>query len=75
MVEFKPMIAALIKQKVVHSLTCPRTSKQNKVVECKHRRIIERGLVLLSTTHMPIQFWPYAIQMVAFCSISYPRKF
>lgn len=32
---------------IVHRQACPHTFEQNGVIECKYRRIVEKGLVLL----------------------------
>lgn len=32
-------------------------------MKCRHRRIVERELALLSTSSVPIQFWHYVLQI------------
>lgn len=42
---------------IIHRLTCPRTSKQNGVVERKHRHMVDSSLSLLAHAFMPLTFW------------------
>ncbi|KAE8693687.1 hypothetical protein F3Y22_tig00110794pilonHSYRG00085 [Hibiscus syriacus] len=59
--EFRSMSSLLAKQGIVHRLSCPHTSEQNGIVECKHRHIVELALVLLAQAAMPIKYWSYAV--------------
>ena len=36
---------------------CPHTSQQNRIVERKHRHIVEMGLTPLAQASMPLRFW------------------
>lgn len=49
-----------------HRLSCPHTSKQNGVVERKHRHILETGLILLDHASMPLHFWEHAFFTAVF---------
>lgn len=42
---------------IIHRITCPHTPQQNGVSERKHRHIVEMGLSLLATSHLPSTFW------------------
>ncbi|KAA0035483.1 retrotransposon protein, putative, Ty1-copia subclass [Cucumis melo var. makuwa] len=58
--EFKPFNHFLDQHGIEHRITCPYTSKQNDIVERKHRHIIEIGLTLLSQATLPLSFWDEA---------------
>ena len=42
---------------ISHRVLCPYTHQQNGSAECKHRHIVETGLVLLAHVDVPIKFW------------------
>ncbi|KAG8491313.1 hypothetical protein CXB51_014564 [Gossypium anomalum] len=42
---------------IAHCLSCPHTSKQNGLVERRHRLIMETGLVPLAQASLPFSFW------------------
>lgn len=44
--EFKPLMIELYKEGIAHILTCSYTFELNGVVQCRHRRIVEHGLVV-----------------------------
>ncbi|TYK10642.1 Retrovirus-related Pol polyprotein from transposon TNT 1-94 [Cucumis melo var. makuwa] len=58
--EFKPFKPFLDQHGIEHRITCPYTSKQNDIVERKHRYIMEMGLTLLSQATLPLSFWDEA---------------
>lgn len=39
-----------------HQYSCPYTPQQNRVVERKHRHIVETGLSLLFQANMPLKY-------------------
>lgn len=42
---------------IEHRLSCAHTPEKNGAAECKHRHIVEMGVTLLATTHMPVRYW------------------
>jgi hypothetical protein len=42
---------------IVHRISCPYTSEQNGIAECKHRHVVESGLALLAHSHLPNKYW------------------
>lgn len=54
--EFKLFMAQLQQKGILHKLTYPHTSKNNGVVECHHRNIVERCMDFLLVAHMPISY-------------------
>lgn len=46
--EFKALKAYLRSYGIVHRFFCPHTSKQNELVERKHRQIMKTGLSMLA---------------------------
>lgn len=51
---------------IAHRVSCPQAPQQNDVAERKHCHIVDIGLMLLATTHMPIKYWVKAFNTVAF---------
>ncbi|KAA3477486.1 Retrovirus-related Pol polyprotein from transposon TNT 1-94 [Gossypium australe] len=45
---------------IAYCLSYPHTSKQNGLVERRHRQIVETGLVLLAQASLPFLFWTNA---------------
>lgn len=50
----------LATQGILHRVSCQHTSKQNEIVEYKHRHVVEVGLTLLAQANLPMRFWGYA---------------
>lgn len=46
---------------ILHHTSCPYTSEQNGVEECKHRHLIETVVALLYDSHLPASFWVDAL--------------
>jgi hypothetical protein len=51
---------------IIHQFTCPHTSQQNGVAECKHRHIVDMALTLISQSSLPFQYWSYAFSTAIF---------
>jgi transposase InsO family protein len=51
---------------ISHYTTAPHTPQQNGMSERRHRHLVETGLTLLTDAHMPLSYWPYAFQTVAY---------
>lgn len=51
---------------ITHRFSCPYTSKQNGLVERKHRHIVETGLSLLAHASMPFSYWEYAFSTAVY---------
>ncbi|KAG8492772.1 hypothetical protein CXB51_010240 [Gossypium anomalum] len=58
--EFRAFASVLATHGIPHRITCPHTSEQNGVAECKHRHIVETGLTLLAQANLPMVYWGYA---------------
>lgn len=59
---------------IAHRVSCPYTPEQNGVAEQKHRHIVEVGLTLLATTHMPLKYWVEAFNTAVFLINRLPTK-
>ena len=42
---------------IAHRISCPYTSEQNGIAECKHRHVVETGLALHAHSHLPNNYW------------------
>lgn len=42
---------------ILHQLNCPHTPEQLRIVERRHRLIVELGLALLYHSGVPVKFW------------------
>ena len=51
---------------IIHQFTCPHTSQQNGVAECKHCHIFDMALTLISQSSLPFWYWTYAFSMAIF---------
>lgn len=49
------------KESFIYRLTCPHTSRQNGIVERKHRQIVEMGLTLLAQAKLPYKYWDHSL--------------
>lgn len=58
--EFRTLHTYLLANGITHQLSCPYTSQQNSRVERKNRHVVEVSLTILTHSHIPFQFWPYA---------------
>ncbi|KAE8657094.1 hypothetical protein F3Y22_tig00116997pilonHSYRG00993 [Hibiscus syriacus] len=72
--EYRNWTAELTHTGILHRVTCPHSSEQNGVVECKHRHLIELALVLLAQASLPIKFWSYAVTTTAYLINRLPSK-
>lgn len=61
--EFQTLNSYLLQHGIVRRVTCPYTSQQNGLVECKHKQIVEAGLSMMEYAGLPITYWNEA-----FCS-------
>ncbi|RWR76373.1 putative polyprotein [Cinnamomum micranthum f. kanehirae] len=59
---------------IAHRVSCPHTPEQNGVAERKHCHIVEMGLTLLATSHMPLQYWVEAFNTAGFLINRLPTK-
>ncbi|KZV26181.1 hypothetical protein F511_06348 [Dorcoceras hygrometricum] len=55
--EFRSLTAYCQSNGILHRFSCPYTSKQNGVVERKHRHVVDTGLSLLAHASLPFEFW------------------
>ena len=55
--EFRVFQYYLAENGIVDRVSCPHTQQQNGVVERNDRTIVEHGLTLLHTAHLPLKFW------------------
>jgi hypothetical protein len=42
---------------ILHRVSCPHTSQQNGIAECKHWHIVETGIALLTHSSLHVRFW------------------
>ena len=52
--------------RVTHKLSCPHNSKQNGIIEMKHRHIVETSLTFLAQSFLPLKFWDDAFAIVVY---------
>lgn len=64
--EFQALRWFLAQKGIVHKLTCPYTSKQNGLVERKHRQIVEISLSMLTHASLPLCYWHDAFSSAVF---------
>lgn len=57
---------------ITHLVSCPHAHQQNRVVEQKHRHIIEVGLSLLSHATVPLKFWDEAFLIASYLTNRVP---
>lgn len=72
--EYKPLKDYFSKRGIIHRITCPYTSKQNGLVERKHRHVLEIGLTLLANAKMPLKFWPESFSTAVYLINRLPTK-
>lgn len=72
--EFKPLAAMLVKEGVVHHMTCPYSLEQNSVIGCHHHHIVKIGLPLLYTAHIYMDYLPYVMSKAAYLLNRLPTK-
>ncbi|KAE8685161.1 hypothetical protein F3Y22_tig00111100pilonHSYRG00126 [Hibiscus syriacus] len=72
--EFRSLSPLLAKDGIIHRLSCPHTSEQNRVIERKHRHSVEMALVLLAHITLPMKFLSYAIISAAQLINKLPTK-
>jgi hypothetical protein len=70
--EFKPMMRA--HPTIQFHIFCPYTPKQNGLVECKHRQIVELGLATMFHSSIPLQYWPDVFESATFVLNSLPSS-
>ncbi|KAD4586330.1 hypothetical protein E3N88_23931 [Mikania micrantha] len=58
--EFRSLSSFFSSLGIIHRLSCPHTSEQNRFVERRHRHVVETGLTLLSQSQVPQRFWHFA---------------
>ena len=51
---------------IIRRNSCPHTHEQNRVMERKHRHIVENGLTLLAKSPMPLKYWDEAFRVAVF---------
>ncbi|CAL1403910.1 unnamed protein product [Linum trigynum] len=64
--EFQKLSSFFQLHGITHLLTPPHTPQHNGLAERKHRHIVETGLTLLHTAHLPLSFWTYAFRTAAY---------
>ncbi|KAH9750824.1 retrovirus-related pol polyprotein from transposon RE1 [Citrus sinensis] len=55
--EYRPFTEFLSQFGIIFRHPCPYTHHQNRLVERKHRHIVELGLTLLAQAQLPFKFW------------------
>lgn len=58
--EYRRLNRYFTRSGIIHQVTCPHTSKQNRIVERKHRHIVETVIALLVQSSVPVCFWDEA---------------
>lgn len=59
---------------IVHQLSCPHTSSQNRVAERKHRHLVETAIALLHQSSLPLKYWFDALATSVFLINRMPSK-
>lgn len=54
--EFTALNGLLQSHGILRQISCPHTSQQIGLMECKHRHVIEMGLMSLEQVSMPIKY-------------------
>ena len=54
--EFRSLKTYFEQNGIIHRLSCPHTSKQNDIIERKHRHIVELGLTVLAQASLPLKY-------------------
>lgn len=68
------MARELEKQGIIHRITYPRILEQNEFMESRHRKIVERGLVMLHKVGIPNDYWSYAFKTTVYYSRGYLQR-
>ena len=63
--EYVKLASHLASSGISHLTSPPHTPKHNGYAERRHRHIVETGLALLSHSHIPVTFWPFAFTTAA----------
>lgn len=64
--DFRSLATILRTNDITNRVYCLYTSKQNGVIERKHRHIIETGLTLSANAFLPLYFWDDSFLTVVF---------
>ncbi|KAL5755911.1 hypothetical protein ACOSQ2_020657 [Xanthoceras sorbifolium] len=72
--EFMSFVPYLTNQGVQMRFSCAYTHEQNRVIERKHRHLVETGLTLLAHAKMPLSFWLEAFQTSCFLINNLPTS-
>ena len=59
---------------IVSQLTPPETPQRNGVSECRNRILLDMVRSMMSLTNLPILFWGYALETIAFTLNRAPSK-
>ena len=59
---------------IVSQLTPPGTPERNGVSECHNRTLLDMVRSMMSITDLPLSFWGYALETVAFTLNRAPSK-
>jgi hypothetical protein len=59
---------------ISHKVSCSHTHQQNRVVEHKHRHIVEVGFSLLAHAHMTLKYWDEAFATAAYLINKTPSR-
>lgn len=65
----------LSSQGIIHQTTCVFTPQQNRVVETKHRHLLETSRAFLFQYHLPIKFWDDCVLQQPIWLIGFLPKF
>jgi histone deacetylase 1/2 len=72
--EYEKLNSFFQTQGISHHVSCPHAHQQNGSAERKHRHIVEVGLALLATAHMPLKFWDEAFLTATYLINMLPSK-
>lgn len=64
--EFKPFTFVLEQFGIVFRKTYPHISKYNGMMESRHVRVVDIGLILLVGANVPKTYWTYAFRICIF---------
>jgi transposase InsO family protein len=54
---YTPFKQLLTQHGILHRFSCPKTSQQNGVAECKHHHVMDTSLALLAHSGLSLKFW------------------
>lgn len=65
--EFKMMTKFFLSNlNIEHRLSIPYSHQKMRIVECRHRHLVDIAVTMLNQASLPKQFWYYAMLMTCF---------